>query len=371
MIIIKSEQYLSELGKQENNEDNGGWDSGNAYVVCDGSGVNALGEAASEIVAQTFINDLHTNPESDIASILARSEDRITKFVEKNPKGAGISTTIALLQFVNNNARIAWVGNSRIYHLRDGKILFKTKDHSRVNDSMDIGNINESDTQNPSKSNEITRLIQGSKKRTTAEEVICKDVRKNDYFLLCTTGILEAWSENELADVFQTTKNAETALQNLHEKCFQMSNDNYTAIIIQIEAVNNESPMMEGYFQEDKNPSQGTKPKGKSTGVLNLIKRNPLLIGGIGVLIFGVLVYFYQRNTSHDTLPEFNTSNAKGNSIDFVEDDIEKIEKKAVEEEEEYTEEIVEDRTETEPTSGNVRPKESSSNVGEAEPSIE
>jgi len=185
MIIIKSEQYLSELGKGENNQDNGGWDAGNSYVVCDGDG-KALGEVASEIVAQTFLNELHSNPAQDISSIVSRSENRITKFVEENPEGSGISSTLALLQFAGNRARIAWVGNSRVYHIRDGKVLFRTKDHSWVNDAVSAGIITKEEAVNHPKSKVITRAIQGAHKRTTAEEVICKDVRENDYFLLCS-----------------------------------------------------------------------------------------------------------------------------------------------------------------------------------------
>lgn len=363
MIIIKSEQYLSELGKGENNQDNGGWDAGNSYVVCDGDG-KALGEVASEIVAQTFLNELHSNPSQDISSIVSRSENRITKFVEENPEGSGISSTLALLQFAGNRARIAWVGNSRVYHIRDGKILFRTKDHSWVNDAVSAGIITKEEAVNHPKSKVITRAIQGAHKRTTAEEVICKDVRENDYFLLCSKGIQEAWTDASLSTLFANTSSAEEALQTLHEKCYLESKDNYTAILVQVAEVNDEVSYVE---ESSENLPNHASKKANEPGILSFLKRNYLLVGGLAVLVFGILVYIFQRDTTHDTLPEFSTTNANGKRIDFVEDDIEKIEKKAVEEEEEYTQEIIDDRDD-EPSSRNARASNGSANAREDRP---
>ncbi|MFN4910827.1 MAG: PP2C family protein-serine/threonine phosphatase [Flavobacteriales bacterium] len=366
MIIIKSEQYLSELGKGENNQDNGGWDAGNSYVVCDGDG-KVLGEVASEIVAQTFLNELTSDPGQDISSILQRSENRISKFIEENPEGSGISSTLALLQFVGNRARIAWVGNSRVYHIRDGKILFRTKDHSWVNDAVSAGIINQEEAVNHPKSKVITRSIQGVNKRTSAEEVICKDVRKNDYFLLISDGISEAWTDASLATLFANTTGAEAALQTLHEECFLHSKDSYTAIIVQVAEVTDE----DSYAEETReNSSKHTSKKSKNSSILSFLKRNYLMLGGLAVLIFGILVYIFQRDTNHDTLPEFSTTNAKGKPIDFVEDDIEKIEKKAVEEEEEYTQEIIDDRDD-EPASRNARAPIGTANAGDESPGEE
>lgn len=371
MITIKSEQYLSELGKRESNQDNGGWDEGSIYVVCDGKGEHSFGEVASEIVAQTFINELHSNPESDIASIINRSENRISKFIEENPAGGGMSSTLALLHFLPNKARIAWVGNSRVYHFRSGKILFKTKDHSWANDAVSTEIINEHEAENHPKSNVITRAIQGAHKRITAEELVRKDVQKNDYFLLCSDGVFEAWTDSALESLFATVKNAEEALQALHEQCYLHSNDNYTAIVLQVEEVNNDVPREAGPSTES-TPRGTRQAKGESaSGFLSLLKRNAFLIGGLVVLIFGIMVYFFQRDSSHDTLPEFNTTNVNGKRIDFVEDDIEKIEKKAIEEEEEYTQETVDDRSDYEPTSRNARASNGSSNAGEGGPSEE
>lgn len=96
MIKILEQDFLSEKGRRANNEDNGGWDLGNVYLVCDGVGGNEKGEVASEIVVNTFLEEFKTNADQSVNQVLSKAESKILHYLEQNPQASGMATTLAL-----------------------------------------------------------------------------------------------------------------------------------------------------------------------------------------------------------------------------------------------------------------------------------
>lgn len=235
MIKILEQDSLSEKGRRANNEDNGGWDSGKVYVVCDGVGGNEKGEVASEIVVNTFIEEFKTNPEQLVNQVLAKAESKMLNYLEQNPQASGMATTLTLLRIRSNGIFAAWVGDSRIYQFRKGKILFQSRDHSWVNDAVDAGIITHEESINHPKSNIITRAIQGAQKPTQADEVQLTDIDAGDYFFLCSDGVLETWDDVELSALFSQDIPIQQITQKINDECAKISRDNYTAIIFKIE----------------------------------------------------------------------------------------------------------------------------------------
>ena len=235
MIKILEQDSLSEKGRRANNEDNGGWDSGKVYVVCDGVGGNEKGEVASEIVVNTFIEEFKTNPEQPVNQVLAKTESKMLSYLEQNPQASGMATTLTLLRIRDNGIFASWVGDSRIYQFRKGKIIFQSRDHSWVNDAVDAGIITHEESINHPKSNIITRAIQGAQKPTQADEVQLTDIDAGDYFFLCSDGVLETWDDVELSALFALDIPIQQITQKIKDECAKISRDNYTAIIFKIE----------------------------------------------------------------------------------------------------------------------------------------
>jgi serine/threonine protein phosphatase PrpC len=79
-ITIKNQSFFSEIGKRANNEDNGGWNEGTTYVVCDGVGGNERGEIASEIITNTLLEiykqDLSISPILSVKEV----ENQLTQY---------------------------------------------------------------------------------------------------------------------------------------------------------------------------------------------------------------------------------------------------------------------------------------------------
>jgi len=236
-ISIKEESYISELGKRTNNEDNCGYISGLAYIVCDGVGGSEKGEIASDITVKSFLEQLKLKPETHINQILRMTEGSFSNYLNNHPDATGMATTLTLTTISAKGIVAAWIGDSRIYQFRNGEITFKSIDHSWVNEALKSGIISAEDAINHPKSNVITRAIQGNHRPVELEEIVITDIKDGDIFLQCSDGVLESWNDGELKELFLTNSDVAEITKELALKCSVQSKDNYTAIVYKIEKV--------------------------------------------------------------------------------------------------------------------------------------
>lgn len=235
MIKIIHQGYISELGKRANNEDNCGYNEGSTYVVCDGVGGSEKGEVASDVTVRCFIESFKVNPNADASEVLKIAEAKLSDMINQNPETMGMATTLTLSQVRENGIYVAWCGDSRVYQFRDGQILFKTIDHSWVKEAVKAGIITSEEAINHPKSNVITRAIQGTIKPTQVDTVFLKDIKKGDFFLHCSDGVLESWTDDDLIALFSTEKEPTKILEKIKAECEINSKDNFTAIVYEID----------------------------------------------------------------------------------------------------------------------------------------
>ena len=162
---------ISLPGERNNNEDFCIWAEGPAglcAVLCDGLGGHEGGELASECVCKSIrSNLLEAAPDEPLEELLDRlvigAQDELVALQEKLEMPQGLKTTVCCLLLRDGNGAAAWVGDSRIYHIRQGKdrndtkILFMTTDHSWINDMVKLGNMTEDEAKNCKQKNIITR----------------------------------------------------------------------------------------------------------------------------------------------------------------------------------------------------------------------
>lgn len=199
------------------------------WVVCDGVGGNPCGDRASQYISQRTAEFLQHNP--DVEALEAYLNQSLAQYVSEIPTCRGMATTLTFLQCLDNGVRIGWCGDSRIYHFRDGEILFRTQDHSLVQELVQAVELTEEEARTDYRNNIITRAI-GIQQNTIAFHQL-EDVLQGDYFLLCTDGVTEALNDPQLRGIFQANEVA-AIREKVLKACRQYATDNYTAYILKM-----------------------------------------------------------------------------------------------------------------------------------------
>lgn len=223
----------SNIGNRHKNED-AFYESENLYIVCDGVGGAKYGEVASKLACSSFADYFQQNPSPIFDATYLQSALRfvVQQFREietKYPETKGMATTIVLIAFYEDGAIVGWMGDSRLYHICDEKILFATEDDSLINEMKRKGE----DPKNVSR-NFITKALNANCVHELSFHYFSKEeIQQSDFFLLCTDGVLENITEQKISNLFSINSTIDTIQQHIIAECKHKTQDNYTFLIIQ------------------------------------------------------------------------------------------------------------------------------------------
>ena len=231
---------FSLLGKRENNEDFYHYFQLNAnhhaFIVCDGVGGHQFGEIASQTVAHSieeYFKSHHFSQfnDSNIRSSISYAQQKLKK-TAGNYHSQNMASTLCFLAIANKTAFICWAGDSRIYYWKNQQKVFETKDHSYVNWLIEMGEISKEEAANHPKKNVITKSINPLYEPEPDIEIF--SLTGNNYFLICTDGVLESIDEEKINTLWQNHQSVEEALNFIKNECEKKSTDNATATLVQV-----------------------------------------------------------------------------------------------------------------------------------------
>jgi serine/threonine protein phosphatase PrpC len=177
IIQIAQPVGFSQIGKRSNNEDAifplcGDESTENRlFLVCDGMGGHSNGEIASHLTINRFAKyfDTHFQQKRSLEEIedlwnnaLIELEEEFEDYILQNPDSKGMGTTLCLLHFHDKGVTIGHIGDSRVYQISEGQVVFMTEDHSIVNELLKSGEITPAEALTYPNRNVITRAIQGT-----------------------------------------------------------------------------------------------------------------------------------------------------------------------------------------------------------------
>lgn len=243
-------QAMYQIGKRSNQEDAIFPKIGNAtendrlFIVCDGMGGHESGEVASNSVCQSISSYLQdVNPDTfsteDFKKALESAYDNLDALDKDSDNPRKMGTTLTFLYLGNNSVIIAHIGDSRVYQLRRHKkgtvsIVHRTEDHSLVNDLIKAEIITEEEAKTHPRRNVITRAIQPNLERCKATIFETKDVKNDDYFFLCSDGVLESIDDRILIRILESNASNEDKIEEIKKRCSENSKDNNSAYLIQV-----------------------------------------------------------------------------------------------------------------------------------------
>ncbi len=248
-ITLHQPLAIHGIGKRENQEDSILPELGKAdvstriFIVCDGVGGYDKGEVASNLAANEFNKQLNEFARDKIFSsetimqAFDATQNAFDLYFEKEPKTKGMATTLVSLLVDSEGVVSVHCGDSRLYHIRAGEILWQSIDHTVINELLKAEVITKEEAEG-SKKNKISRAIQGSSvKRTKPDIHRITDIQPDDYFLLCSDGIHGSITDNELCDTLSSEQSNEEKIDVINTLCEANSADNFTAFLVQIKEV--------------------------------------------------------------------------------------------------------------------------------------
>ncbi|MBQ8828280.1 MAG: serine/threonine-protein phosphatase [Clostridia bacterium] len=237
---------LSEIGEKEKNEDaikafRNQTLSAYGFVLADGLGGHGNGDIASNFVVDctgAAIENTDTFDNGFIESCFEMSQSLLMD--EKEMKGlASIKTTMVLLLITGEYAQWGHIGDSRLYHFREGKQLSRTMDHSVPQMLVFSGQIKEKEIRHHPDRSVLLRAM-GAEWDEPAYEIDNKKIKikKGDTFLLCSDGFWEWIEEKSILKILKKGESAYDALREMTAEVKQTGKgkgmDNLSAILINI-----------------------------------------------------------------------------------------------------------------------------------------
>jgi len=206
------------------------------YAVADGMGGHAAGQIASEIALKTAIRAYYADPSPMVEESLRSSVqqangiiyDLSRAIVERN----GMGTTLTALVVRGEEAFIAQVGDSRCYRLRGSHIELLTDDHSWVNEQVKRGALTEEEASMSPFKNVITRSIGNAP--SVDVDIFTHELETGDTFLLCSDGLSNEVSADEMRDAMKTSSPSQAAWDLVNLALERGGSDNCTVLILKI-----------------------------------------------------------------------------------------------------------------------------------------
>ena len=226
-------------------------DSLGLYVIADGMGGHLAGEVASRIAVELINKSFRRwveeeAPEDElfgpadnsltlegnyIFSSIRLANRVLHEMAMEYTQYHGMGTTVALLFVTPLLIIAANVGDSRIYLVRDGIIERLSKDHTIVNEQVDMGLMTEEDAQNSPLKHILTKNL-GSSENVEADvfEIV---PAHNDRFMLCSDGLTDLLSDEEILEMTQNESDPGQLCRQFVEQVLERgAHDNTTVISV-------------------------------------------------------------------------------------------------------------------------------------------
>jgi serine/threonine protein phosphatase PrpC len=188
-------------------------------LVFDGMGGHSDGARAAEVGMQV-VQDLFTaaklpifDPQGFLYMALARAHDEVVNIGLDQAIDFRPRATCAICLIQENGAWWAHIGDSRIYQMRAGKLIARSRDHSHVEVLIQEGAITEEEAQDHPMRNFVECCIGGDASVPDMTIARMKPLAPGDVLLACSDGLWSGMTDDEMAEM--ATRKSDSLAENL------------------------------------------------------------------------------------------------------------------------------------------------------------
>jgi|GEM_PF-156932 len=216
---------------------------GDLYLVADGMGGYHGGATASIIAAQEILNAYYADPNPNLTLSLRTAIERANTVLRQKALSSealskmGTTVVAALLQ---RDGRVVFanIGDSRGYLIpAQGPMRQVTQDHSWVDEQVRAGILTPEQARTHPRRNIITRSLgQKSEVEVDVFDTPALVLRPGDALLLCSDGLTNVVTDQEIAEVVRRLPPAQAAEQLVNQANERGGPDNITVVVVKAQA---------------------------------------------------------------------------------------------------------------------------------------
>lgn len=198
------------------------------FAVADGMGGHQGGEVASSLALEVI-----GKGDGTLEELVREANDAVYRRAAQDPGLAGMGTTLTVLLADGDVLRLAHVGDSRAYLLRDGNLRRLTKDHTVVERLVDEGRLTPQEAEIHPQRSILTRALGVDEALQVDQAAI--EPRAGDRLLLCSDGLTGMVDEDRIAGILAENADPQAAADALVEAANEAGGqDNITAIVLDV-----------------------------------------------------------------------------------------------------------------------------------------
>lgn len=223
---------VSALGDRNDNQDRAAIivaDDAAMMLVFDGMGGHSDGARAAETGLQV-VQDLFMaatlpifDPQGFLYTALARAHDEVVSLGQDVAVDFRPRATCAICLIQEGGSFWAHIGDSRIYQVRNGSVLSRSRDHSHVEVLIQEGAITEEEAQTHPMRNFVECCLGGDAPVPDMSITGKKELQPGDVLLACSDGLWSGLRDDDMAQIGLVGDN------NLAENLKQLSAQALTA----------------------------------------------------------------------------------------------------------------------------------------------
>jgi protein phosphatase len=203
------------------------------FAVADGMGGHRGGEVASRIAVET-LERLFREGGTALAEQVQEANRAVFERSTTDRSVAGMGTTLTVAIVQGESIRLAHVGDSRAYLLRDGELRMLTEDHTLVHRMVKEGEISQREAERHPQRSVLTRAL-GVEGSVQVDQATV-DVLAGDRVMLCTDGLTSMIGEEAIARILTSEPDPQRAAELLVRAANQAGGaDNTTVVLLDFE----------------------------------------------------------------------------------------------------------------------------------------
>ena len=199
------------------------------WAVADGMGGHEAGDVASALV----VEHLASCDQPDLLDRVS-AVGRVLQDANHSLRNMGgertIGATVVVLAADDQGFACLWAGDSRAYCLRRGQLRQLTRDHSLVQELVDVGALSPDEAAGHPNANVIRRAV-GAADRLDLD-LINGEVAEGDVFLLASDGLTRLVQDSELAELLAADDLEDAAERMLQTTLDRGAPDNVSLVLV-------------------------------------------------------------------------------------------------------------------------------------------